>query len=103
MAKYQAIADDLAGRLARGEWRPGQALPSQRDLAVAYGVTLMTLRQALSALEERGLLTQRPGRGTFAGPPPAAYRLESLRSLADELRAQGREVVTQVRAVGLRA
>jgi GntR family transcriptional regulator len=59
-------------------------------------VTLVTLRQALRQLEDDGLLSQQPGRGTFVAEPRAAYRLDSLRGFAEDLRAQGQTVSTQI-------
>jgi GntR family transcriptional regulator len=94
--KYMAIAADLGQRIRAGEYAAGSALPSQRDLSTSYGVTLATLRQALRVLEDEGLLSQQPGRGTFVAEPRAAYRLDSLRSLADDLVAQGQTVSTEI-------
>ena len=101
--KYRRIEEVLAARIRDGEYRPGDPLPPQRELSASLGVTLMTLRQALRALSDQGLVQQQPGRGTFVTPPPAAYRLQSLRSLADELRSQGLDVTTTVRAAQIRA
>jgi GntR family transcriptional regulator len=75
---------------------PGSALPPQKELSAHYGVTLATLRQALRRLEEDGLLSQQPGRGTFVAEPRAAYRLDSLRGFAEDLRAQDQTVSTQI-------
>ncbi|MCA2215068.1 GntR family transcriptional regulator [Jidongwangia harbinensis] len=97
--KYATIAADLEARIHAGDYRPGQALPGQRELSAAYGVTLMTLRQALTLLSDRGLVTQQPGRGTFVAGPKAAYTMGSLRSLSDDLRDQGHVVDTVVLAV----
>jgi GntR family transcriptional regulator len=94
--KYQAIAADLAAKIRGGELSPGSALPPQKELCGAYGVTLATLRQALRQLENDGLLSQQPGRGTFVAEPRAAYRLDSLRGFAEDLRAQGQTVSTQI-------
>jgi GntR family transcriptional regulator len=96
MARYRAIAADLAAKIRDGRYAPGEALPAQRELSVAYGVTLMTLRQALRELDAEGLIVQRPGKGTFVAPPQLAYQLGSLRSFADDLREQGHEVRTTV-------
>lgn len=100
--RYRAIAADLAAKIHAGQYAPGAALPAQRELSTAYGVTLMTLRQALRQLSDEGLIVQQAGRGTFVSPPHLAYRLGSLRSLADDLREQGHEVRTTVvaQAVG---
>ncbi len=94
--KYAVIAADLEAKIRSGHYAAGSALPSQRDLSTAYGVTLMTLRQALSMLGERGLVTQEAGRGTFVSAPKAVYSMGSLRSLSDDLRAQGHIVDTTV-------
>ncbi|WP_250002548.1 GntR family transcriptional regulator [Actinoplanes sp. M2I2] len=90
------IADDLSTKIRGGELSPGSALPPQKELSARYGVTLATLRQALQQLEDDGLLSQQPGRGTFVAEPRAAYRLDSLRGFAEDLRAQGRLVATQI-------
>jgi GntR family transcriptional regulator len=65
-------------------------------------VTLVTLRQALRQLEDDGLLSQQPGRGTFVAEPRAAYRLDSLRGFAEDLRAQGQTVSTQILSQAMR-
>lgn len=94
--KYQAIAADLTTRIRGGALPPGSALPPQKELSATYGVTLATLRQALRQLEDDGLVSQQPGRGTFVAEPRAAYRLDSLRGFAEDLRAQGQTVSTQI-------
>ena len=101
-AKYATIAADLKARIRSGEYPQGTALPPQRALSSAYGVTLMTLRQALQVLADQGLIIQRAGKDTLVSPPQASYRLGTLRSLADDLRDQGYEVTTQVVSVGFR-
>jgi GntR family transcriptional regulator len=98
MPRYRAIAADLAAKIRDGHYAPGEALPGQRELSAAYGVTLMTLRQALQELGAEGLIVQRPGKGTFVAPSQPAYQLGSLRSFADDLREQGHEVRTTVLA-----
>jgi GntR family transcriptional regulator len=56
----------------------------------------------LRRLEDDGLLSQQPGRGTFVASPKVAYRLDSLRGLAEDLRAQGQPVTTEILAQGVR-
>jgi len=101
-ARYRAIAADLAAKIRSGEYAPGEALPPQRELSASYGVTLMTLRQALRLLSDEKLIVQQPGRGTFVAPPHLAYQLDSLRSLADDLRKQGHDVRTVVTGRAMR-
>ncbi|HST46913.1 GntR family transcriptional regulator [Jatrophihabitans sp.] len=102
IAKYRQIGQDLAARIGRGEFQPGTPLPSQALLSREYGVTLMTLRQALGLLETDGLIAQLPGRGTYVTPVPT-LDLRSLNSLAEDLRQQGVELATVVLGCRLRA
>jgi GntR family transcriptional regulator len=90
------IADDLTTKIRDGELPPGAALPPQRELSAAYGVTLATLRQALRRLEDDGLLSQQPGRGTFVTEQRPTYLLHSMRGFAEDLREQGQSVATHV-------
>src|SRR3982751_3450334 len=94
--KYQVIARDLSAKIRDGELPPGSAPMPQKEPSASYGVTLGTLRQALRQLEVDGLLSQQPGRGTFVAEPRSAYRLDSLRGFAEDLRAQGHTVSTQI-------
>lgn len=53
-------------------YRPGDALPSQRDLAEQLGVSRASLREALSTLSALGRVSVQPGKGVFVREPPAA-------------------------------
>ncbi|GAB6900240.1 GntR family transcriptional regulator [Kineosporia succinea] len=94
--KYRRIAAEIAGRVRAGDFGADGALPSQRVLSEEYDVTLMTLRAALQLVESEGLIEQRPGRGTFVVPPVVTHDQANLRSLADELNAQGVPLRTEV-------
>ena len=63
--KYMSIATDLLTRIEKGEWSSGRQLPSTMALAKEYGVALMTVRQALGILAQRGVVEPRQGAGTF--------------------------------------
>jgi CheY-like chemotaxis protein len=63
--KYLSIATDLLARIDKGEWPPGRQLPSTMALAKEYSVALMTVRQALGILAQRGVVEPRQGAGTF--------------------------------------
>ncbi|HEY5094994.1 MAG TPA: response regulator [Candidatus Eremiobacteraceae bacterium] len=63
--KYMSIATDLLARIDKGEWSSGRQLPSTMALAKEYGVALMTVRQALGILAQRGVVEPRQGAGTF--------------------------------------
>lgn len=53
-----------------GDYQPGDALPSQRDLAEQLGVSRASLREALSSLSALGLVSVQPGKGVFVQAPP---------------------------------
>ncbi len=58
---YQRIVEQVEDALARGELKPGQRLPSERELAVQFGASRPTVREALRVLESSGLIRSRPG------------------------------------------
>jgi GntR family transcriptional regulator len=98
--KYLQIREALRREVDAGRYPPGSPLPSQRLLAERFGVTLMTLRQAIGLLEEDGIVVTRQGRGTFVRPRPFAYRPGPLRSLAREVAAAGGNLATAVVGAG---
>ena len=55
----------LERSLEAGEWRPGEAIPSEHDLARRYGVSQGTVRKAIQALATDNLVVRRQGKGTF--------------------------------------
>jgi GntR family transcriptional repressor for pyruvate dehydrogenase complex len=69
----EEIAFQLRGMIHRGELKPGDRLPPERDLARMLGVSRPTLRAGISSLAAVGVLKSRPGAGTFVveseGPP----------------------------------
>lgn len=54
-----------------GDYQPGDALPSQRDLAEQLGISRASLREALSSLSALGLVSVQPGKGVFVQAPSA--------------------------------
>jgi GntR family transcriptional regulator len=77
--RYHQIAQTLRERIVAEGQGPGQRLDTQRHLAREFGVTLMTLRQALDLLERDGLIARRHGLGTFVARPAIDYDILHLR------------------------
>jgi GntR family transcriptional regulator len=96
LPRYHRIAETLRERIRAGEWAAGAPLPNQRKLARDFGVTLMTLRQALELLERDQLITRRHGLGTFVAAPTIDYEILKLRRFAGDLSAQGEPLSTRV-------
>ena len=66
---YRRLYQTIARRIANAEWRPGDALPSELDLARQYGVAPGTIRKAIDELVDDGLIERRHGSGTFIRRP----------------------------------
>ena len=94
--RYHRIAESLRDRIHGGRLMPGTRLDNQRALAKSFGVTLMTLRQALELLERENLIARRHGLGTFVAAPSIDYDILQLRRFAGDLSAQGEHVTTRL-------
>ena len=94
--RYHRIAEALRERIGSGQLAAGARLDNQRKLARSFGVTLMTLRQALELLERDHLITRRHGLGTFVAAPSIDYDILQLQRFAGDLSAKGEHVATRL-------
>jgi GntR family transcriptional regulator len=62
---YLQVKGLLVASLDSGEWRPGEAIPSEGEVAVRFGVSQGTARKAIDALAADNLVVRRQGKGTF--------------------------------------
>ena len=62
---YQQIKGLILQSLQSGEWKPGEGIPSEMDLAARYRVSQGTVRKAIDELASDNLLVRRQGKGTF--------------------------------------
>lgn len=62
---YVRLRDQLAQKIVRQEWRPGEAVPAEYELAKASSVAIGTVRKAIEILVAEGLLERFQGKGTF--------------------------------------
>jgi len=62
---YQEVKDRIVSGLMQGEWKPQEALPSEARLAERFGVSIPTLRAAISELVSAKVLMRKQGKGTF--------------------------------------
>ncbi|MGH7714467.1 MAG: GntR family transcriptional regulator, partial [Vulcanimicrobiaceae bacterium] len=89
-ALYVQLAEDLARRIQSGEYGPRRRLPGEFELVDRYGLSRVTVRQAMSVLERRGLVIRRRGVGTFVASPKVHQDLaDPLRGFYDGLVAKG--------------
>lgn len=68
----EQIADDIADRIKRGEYKAGEQLPPYRVLADLYGVHVSTVARVMLILRARGTVVGVPGRGVFVPDAPQA-------------------------------
>lgn len=72
---YQQLRQELFARIRRGEFAPGNLLPSENQLCEEYGVSLTTARRALLELVKEGIVRRRVGVGTMVAPRVRAAHL----------------------------
>ncbi|WP_019517493.1 GntR family transcriptional regulator [Sphingomonas sp. Mn802worker] len=91
---YQRLARGLRSAIEQGLVKPEEALPAERDLAIDFSVSRITVRKALDSLVADGLLVRRHGAGTFV-----AGRVEKqfakLSSFTEDMAARGRQVSSE--------
>lgn len=86
LGRTPLLADKLAARLRKeisaGRYMQGEKLPTERELAVGYGVSRPTVREALGRLRQDNLIVSRQGSGAFVAKGPSnVFRMESFGSL----------------------
>ncbi len=79
MAVPEAAFGTLLRAIDGGRWKPGDRLPSERDLARELGIGRSTLRLALAELERRGRIWRHVGQGTFVTESPDSEVVTTLR------------------------
>lgn len=88
---YLRVQEQLRSAIRVGKLKPHDALPGERDMAEALGVSRVTVRKALAGLIDEGLLIQRQGSGTFVAQPPRRVEqaLSRLTSFSEDMRLRG--------------
>jgi GntR family transcriptional regulator len=74
---YQQISDSLRGAILSGEYRPGDQLPSERDLRDRFKVSQQTVRAAFDELRAEGLVVSYQGRGSYVREQAVPRRLST--------------------------
>jgi len=87
LRRVPAIQYALRKRIEAGELQPGDAVPSERELARNNEVSLMTARHALAELEHDGLVDRRRGAGTFVSLPKIHFN--RLASFTEQMASRG--------------
>jgi GntR family transcriptional regulator len=93
---HHQVFRDLKASLDTDEWRPGDRMPTERELAERYGCSLITVRHALGELVREGRIERIRGRGTFVLQPRIDRDIAGTMSFAEEMRRRGLDPATRV-------
>ena len=96
---YYQLGSLLRGKIQSNEYQPGQRLPTEAEMVAEYGVSRITVRQALVPLEKEGLIRREAGRGTFVGNVRRFTGTQRMEGSLDDVIALG--MVTEVQMLGV--
>ena len=91
VALWRQVADGIERGIADGRFAAGEKLPGEIEIAETYRVNRHTVRRALAALAERGLVRAERGSGTYVEAPRLAYPLRSRTRFSEIVGAGGQE------------
>ncbi|MTI58617.1 MAG: GntR family transcriptional regulator [Firmicutes bacterium] len=94
---YYQLKEIIKEKIESGELKPGDILPSERELANIYQISRPTVRQALKELVNVGLLYREKGKGTFVSKPKINYGfIQKLTTFYDDMKEKGYVTKTKV-------
>lgn len=96
---YYQIKTRLMEAIENGQLKPGDRVPSERELTEKFNVSRMTARQALAELESQGVLYRVQGKGTFVATPKLEQPLAGITSFTEDMRRRGLEPGARVLSV----
>lgn len=100
VALYVQIKETIKASILDGQMRPGDQLPPETELVKQYGVSRMTVRQAILELVNEGLLYRRRGKGTFVAQPKITQGLCGLTSFTEDMETRGLRPSGRVLSLG---
>lgn len=104
---YLKVRNDVRARITSGTYPAGTAIPSENELAVFYGTTRLTVRNAIDALVDEGLIRRVQGKGAFSAGDLAIQRSKIPQGFREQternLHVPGVRILeTRLRAAGPR-
>ncbi|TFL13341.1 GntR family transcriptional regulator [Pusillimonas caeni] len=94
---YKEVKRQIVQALSVGEWKPGDMIPSEKQLCARFGVSIGTLRKAIDELVSENILVRHQGRGTFVAVHNRGPRLFRFFNLID---SDGQRTYPQLEIVG---
>src|SRR5438270_11454004 len=86
---FEQIVQQVEDSILKGQLKPGDQLPAERDLAQRFGVSRTAVREAVKALREKGLVEAYTGRGTFVTNGKSQAMRQSLHLIIKIRRQEG--------------
>lgn len=93
---YTQVKENLRERILDGTYPAHAKLPAESELSTIFGVSRITVRQALSDLQKEGVIFKIPGKGTFVAKPKAFQQLTQLEGFGEAMSRMGYEIYNQV-------
>ena len=93
---YAQIKEALRAKIVDGTYTPHQRLPSESEMIAAFGVSRITVRQAIRDLQNEGLLFSVHGKGTFVALPKVSQELTHLQGFNEAMHQLGHETFSDV-------
>lgn len=96
---YVQIRDNLRRQILDGSYEVHERLPSENEMMNTFGVSRITIRQALRDLHNEGLVFSAQGKGTFVSKPKAVQNVQRLEGFGEAMAAQGYEASARVLSI----
>jgi len=93
---YAQVKERLLARILDGSYPAHAQLPAESELSNIFGVSRITVRQALNDLQKEGVIFKIPGKGTFVSKPKAFQQLTQLEGFGEAMGRMGYEIYNQV-------
>ncbi|KRB87051.1 GntR family transcriptional regulator [Noviherbaspirillum sp. Root189] len=93
---YTQIKEALRAKIIDGTYVGHQQLPSESEMIAAFGVSRITVRQAINDLQKEGLLFKVHGKGTFVAMPNVSQELTQLQGFGEAMHRLGHETFSEV-------
>ena len=100
--RYYQLKEIMREKIASGEWKSGDLIPSERELGEKYGISRMTARQAITEMVNEGMLYREQGKGTFVSQRKVTQQLMRLTGFTEDIRARGQLPSTRILAASMR-
>ena len=96
LPRHAQIRETIRHRVLDGTYAPHSLMPSESRMMAAFGVSRITIRQALGDLQKEGLIFKLPGKGSFVAKPKAFQNLSRLQGFGEAMTPSGYETFSQV-------